>query len=70
MTIIPYIKVNRYEQSADDLVWGIFFENTNPIKRLEIKERLLVAVNEHAELQIEINLDALTDIKMIVLQHR
>jgi len=53
----------------DNLIWGIFFENTNPIKSLDIKGRTLVAVNEHSELQIEINLDMLTDIKMIVLKH-
>jgi len=53
--------------SADQLIWGMFFENTNPIKSLEIRGRTLVAINEHSELQIEINLDRLTEIKMMIL---
>ncbi len=53
----------------NNLIWGIFFENTNPIKSLNIKSKTLIAVNEHSELQIEINLDTLTDIKMIPLKN-
>ena len=53
----------------NNLIWGIFFENTNPIKSLNIKNKTLIAVNEHSELQIEINLDTLTDIKMIPLKN-
>jgi hypothetical protein len=54
----------------DNLSWGIFFENTNPIKSLEITGRTLVAINEHDELQVEIDLDMLTNIKMISLISR
>ncbi len=50
--------------AEDRLVWGIFFENSNPIKNLEIKDEILIAINEHTELQIEINLENLTQIKM------
>jgi hypothetical protein len=50
----------------DQLIWGMFFENTNPIKSLEIKAGTLVAINEHSELRVEVNLDTLTDIKMIL----
>lgn len=50
--------------AEDRLVWGIFFENSNPIKSLEIKDKILIAINEHTELQIEINLEDLTQIKM------
>lgn len=50
------------------LVWGMFFENSNPIKRLEIKDKILIAINEHTELQIEINLENLTQITMTSLK--
>lgn len=55
--------------AGDNLIWGMFFENTNPIKSVNIKERTLIAINEHSELRVEINLDDLTDIKMIILKH-
>lgn len=55
--------------SEDRLIWGMFFENTNPIKSLEIRGRTLIAVNEHSELQLKINLDVLTEIKMVALKH-
>lgn len=48
----------------DQLLWAFFFEDTNPIKALSIKDKTLVAVNEHAELQIVINLEQLTEITM------
>lgn len=50
------------------LIWGMFFEDTNPIKSLEIQGHTLIAVNEHAELQITVNLDDLTEIGMSVLK--
>ncbi|MBH5316330.1 hypothetical protein I6N90_00725 [Paenibacillus sp. GSMTC-2017] len=56
---------------ADDrLVWGIFFENSNPIKSLEIKDQILIAINEHSELQIEINLENLNEINMTTINHK
>ncbi|WP_338551407.1 hypothetical protein [Paenibacillus sp. KS-LC4] len=54
--------------AEDQLVWGMFFENTNPIKSLELKENILIAINEHSELQIEINVENLTQIKMTCLK--
>lgn len=54
--------------AEDRLVWGMFFENSNPIKNLEIKDNILIAINEHSELQIEINLENLTQIKMTCLK--
>ncbi|MFV0351188.1 MAG: hypothetical protein ACK5JF_02600 [Oscillospiraceae bacterium] len=56
-----------HADANDQLVWGIFFENTNPIKSLEIKGTTLCAINEHTKLQIEINLECLTDIQMFAL---
>ena len=52
---------------ADNLLWAIFFENTNPIKSLKIRDRKLIAVNEHSELKVEINLDVLTQMKMTTM---
>ncbi|OAB34782.1 hypothetical protein PMSM_12180 [Paenibacillus macquariensis subsp. macquariensis] len=54
--------------AEDRLVWGMFFQNSNPIKHLEIKDKVLIAINEHAELQIEINLENLTQIKMTCIK--
>ncbi|MBD8497270.1 hypothetical protein [Paenibacillus arenosi] len=51
----------------NNLVWGIFFENSNPIRSLQIKENILIAINEHTELQIEINLENLTQINMTAI---
>lgn len=51
----------------DFLIWGIFFENTNPIKSLSLKENTLIAINEHSEIKIEIDLNNITDIKMCSL---
>lgn len=48
----------------------MFFTNTNPIKRLEIKDNTLIALNEHSELQLEINLDVLTDIKITLYSYK
>lgn len=52
---------------GDNLQWGIFFENTNPIKSLKIEGNILIAINEHSELQVEINLENLTEIKMSLI---
>lgn len=53
--------------ATDRFVWGIFFEHTNPIKALSMKDKTLIAVNEHEDMRIEINLDNLVDMKMIHL---
>ena len=58
-----------YADAEDNLVWGMFFESTNPIKNLEIKGSTLVAINEHDELQLEINLDNLSEIKVVVVEN-
>jgi len=48
----------------ENLIWAMFFSNTNPIKNIEIVNNTLLATNEHSDLQLEINLDSLTDIKI------
>jgi len=50
------------------LVWGIFFDETNPIKKLSIKDKTLIAINEHEDMRIQINLETLVDIKMTYLR--
>ncbi|MDR2529156.1 MAG: hypothetical protein LBD04_09105 [Synergistaceae bacterium] len=52
----------------NNLLWGIFFSNTNPIKSLNIEGHLLIAINEHSEIRIEIDLENLTNIKMTTIQ--
>jgi hypothetical protein len=59
-----------YVDETDNLIWAIYFDRTNPIKSLKIKGNILIAINEHSELQVEINLDDLTDIKMIPAKDR
>lgn len=51
----------------NSLIWGMFFENTNPIKSLELVNNTLVAINEHSELCIEIDLQNITSIKMLLI---
>ena len=55
---------------GDNLIWAMFFGNTNPIKALEISGSTLIAINEHSELRLEINLENLTDIKMIAASNK
>ena len=47
-----------------ELVWGMFFDMTNPFKAAEVFGRTLIAINEHSTLEAEINLDDITKIKM------
>lgn len=56
-----------YADAEDNLVWAIFFEDTNPIKKLSVNESTLNAINEHDELRIEIDLNHLVDIQMTYL---
>jgi hypothetical protein len=53
--------------SEGDLIWGIFFWVTNPIRSLAINNGILSAVNEHSDLRIDINLANLTDITMTII---
>ncbi|WP_145413963.1 hypothetical protein [Paenibacillus xylanexedens] len=50
--------------AEDRLVWGIFLENTNPIKKLSVSGNAIIAINEHDELCVEINMENIVDIKM------
>ncbi|WP_099222202.1 hypothetical protein [Listeria costaricensis] len=50
------------------LQWGIFFVQTNPIRRVEIHHDNLIAINEHEELQIQINLKNLTEITVHIIE--
>lgn len=54
--------------AEDRLVWGIFFEDTNPIKILRVSGNSLIAINEHEELRVEINLQNIVDIKMAYMR--
>jgi hypothetical protein len=51
-----------------DLIWGIFFWNTNPIRELSVTGSILSAINEHSEVRIEINIENITEIAMTVLR--
>ncbi|GHU65674.1 hypothetical protein AGMMS49983_13770 [Clostridia bacterium] len=48
--------------SNDDLIWGICFGDSNPIKELAVNDNTLSAVNEHSEVYISVNLSDLTEI--------
>jgi hypothetical protein len=52
----------------EDLIWGVFFWNSNPIKELTAGNGILSAVNEHSDVRIEINLENITEITMTVLR--
>ncbi|GGH66209.1 hypothetical protein GCM10008014_46370 [Paenibacillus silvae] len=54
--------------AEDRLVWGVFFEDTNPIKQISVNGTTLIAINEHGELCIEINLHNMVDIKISCLR--
>lgn len=56
-----------YVDADDRLVWAIFLEDTNPIKRLSVNDNTLIAINEHEDLRIEIDLQNVVDIKMTCL---
>ncbi|MEK3839126.1 hypothetical protein [Paenibacillus sp. FSL P2-0136] len=51
--------------AGGNMVWAFFSDVTNPIKQLSIEDRTLIAMNEHDELRIEINLDHLTEMRLI-----
>ncbi|WP_239254451.1 hypothetical protein [Listeria ilorinensis] len=50
------------------LRWGIFFEQTNPIRHVEIRHDRLIANNEHEELCIRINLKNITEITVQIIE--
>jgi hypothetical protein len=50
------------------LIWGVFFWNTNPIRKPAVNNGILSAINEHSDVRIEINLENLTEITMTVLR--
>lgn len=54
--------------NEQNLIWGIFFTNTNPLKNLTVNKNILTAISEHDELRIDINLEKLTDIKIFSLE--
>jgi hypothetical protein len=47
---------------SNDLIWGIFFWDTNPIKELAVNDGMLTAINEHSEVRITVNLSNITEI--------
>ncbi|CAI6080511.1 hypothetical protein PAECIP112173_02911 [Paenibacillus sp. JJ-100] len=51
----------------DQLVWAIFLEDTNPIKKLSVNDNKLIAINEHEDLRMEMDLQNVVDIKMTCL---
>lgn len=54
------------EDLEENLIWGMFFDQTNPIAELKIIDNTLIGITEHRESQIEINLEDITDIKFII----
>ncbi|MDR1153810.1 MAG: hypothetical protein LBL04_03795 [Bacteroidales bacterium] len=54
--------------SDEELIWGIFFWGSNPVRELAVTGGILSAVNEHSEVRIEINIENLTEIAMTVLR--
>lgn len=54
------------EDLEGNLIWGMFFDQTNPIAELKIIDSKLIGIAEHRESQIEINLKDITDIKFTV----
>ena len=58
-----------HTDKQDQLIWGLFFEQTNPIKQLFVEGHTLRAVNEHGELKIVINLQDLTDIHISTMDN-
>ena len=50
------------------LKWAMFFNQTNPIKDLEINNNYLIGISEHNDAKIEINLKQLTDIKFTYIK--
>lgn len=52
----------------EDFMWGMFFESTNPLKPQEINDDTLIVISEHDDIQLEINLNDLTKIKITVLK--
>ncbi len=55
------------QDASGGLVWGMFFNFSNPLRSLELDGNHLVATNEHNELLIRIDLENLTSIERIVV---
>lgn len=58
----------RLLNDKEDFMWGMFFESTNPLKPQEINDDTLIVISEHDDIQLEINLNDLTKIKITVLK--
>lgn len=52
-----------------ELKWAIFFNQSNPIKELNIHNDYLVGLSEHENAKIEINLKQLTDITFTYMEN-
>ncbi|ETT54554.1 hypothetical protein MKZ07_22715 [Paenibacillus sp. FSL P4-0338] len=63
-TIESIVKYNDDPWTIVDAWTSLDYEG-GTIKQLSIEDRTLTAVNEHDELRIEINLDHLTEMKLI-----
>lgn len=51
----------------NNFVWGFFFTQTNPISFISVSNDILMAINEHSELKLIINLSNLTEIEVEVV---
>ena len=56
-----------YIDADNNFVWGFFFTQTNPISFISVSNDILMAINEHSELKLEINLNNLTEIDVEVV---
>lgn len=54
------------EDLEGNLVWAMFFTKTNPIAKLEIKDKQLIATTEHGNTHLKINLNDITKIEYII----
>lgn len=53
------------EDLEGNLIWAMFFENTNPFCELKIQDNWLIGISEHRDAQIEINLNNITEISFV-----
>lgn len=53
------------EDLQGNLIWAMFFTNTNPIDKIKIEHNFLIATTEHGNSYLKINLNAITEIEYV-----
>ena len=53
------------EDLQGNLIWAMFFTNTNPIAKIKIEHNYLIATTEHGEIYLKINLNNITEIEYL-----